>query len=271
MFFPDNIDFIQSKTYILSIRLMPSGFYFSIHSPTDSTVFFQNNVLFSKNISYLKNIEKLIFDFSFFSNNFREINVIYVNDKLTLVPAEFYNKKLIDELLAFNHHSFENKVMSNNIDKLGCRLIWGMNAELYSFLNRTLLNPRFSNHLAVLMPFFNKLHDKTTTALYINFNDDEMIDAIAFSNEKLILAKTFQAKNSLEACYYIQKTWEVLNLDAHSDKIFFSGKTEKNKTCIDTIKKLIPQSKKLFVELVSELKIDQSETPTEILYQLCEL
>lgn len=250
---------------------MPSGFYFSIHSPIDNTVFYQNSVLFSRNISYLKNIEKLIFDFSFFSNNFREINVMYVNDKLTLVPGEFYDKKLTDELLTFNYHNLDDKIMSNNINKLGCKLIWGMDRELHSFLSRALLNPRFLNHLAVLIPFFHKLHDSATAALYINFNDDEMIDAIAFSNEKLILAKTFQAKSLLEACYYIQKTWEVLNLDAHSDKIFFSGKTEKNRICIDTIKKLIPKSKELFVKLTSELNIDQSETPTEILYQLCEL
>ena len=60
MFLPDNIDFAESKKYILSIRLMPSGFYFSIHCPSDKTVFYQNSVSFSPNSDYLKNLEKII-------------------------------------------------------------------------------------------------------------------------------------------------------------------------------------------------------------------
>ena len=107
--------------------------------------------------------------------------------------------------------------------------------------------------------------------MYVNFNDDKLMDAIVFSNEKLILAKSFQADNSLEACYYIQKTWEVLSLDAGSDNLFFSGKTEKQDDCISTIRKLVPKTKALTFELADELNIKQSETPTEILYQLCEL
>ena len=250
---------------------MPSGFYFSIHCPTDYSIFYQKSVLFSKNSSYLKNLEKLIFDFSFFSNNFREINVIFVNHKSTLVPREFYNKKLSNELLSFNHHNFDDKVIVDNIDKLDCKLIWGVDNEVHNFLSRVLLNPSFSNHLTVLVSFFHELHDSSTAALYINFNDDDMIDVIAFSQKNLLLAKTFQANSSLEGCYFIEKTWEILKFDAYSDKIYFSGKTEKNGTTIETIKKLIPQSKELSLEIASELKITQNETPTEILYQLCVL
>ena len=250
---------------------MPGGFYFSIHCPTDSTVFYQKSLQFSENNSYLKNLEKLIFDFSFFSNSFREINVIYVNHKQTLVPREFYEKKLTNELLSFNHHNIDNKVIVDTIEKLDCKLIWGMDNEVHNFLSRMLLNPSFSSHLTVLVSLFYELHDISISALYINFNDDGMIDAVAFSQDKLQLAKTFQTTSPLEGCYFIQKTWEILKFDAYSDKIYFSGDTEKNRSTIETIKKLFPHSKELSIEIASELKINQSETPTEILYQLCEL
>ncbi len=197
--------------------------------------------------------------------------MICVNHKYTLVPREFYNRKLSNELLSFNHHNFDDKVIVDNIENLDCKVIWGMDNEVHNFLSRVLLNPSFSNHLTVLVSFFHELHDASTAALYINFNDDDMMDAIAFSKGKLVLAKTFQTSTPLESCYFIEKTWEILKFDAYSDKIYFSGKTEKNGTTIETIKKLIPQSKELSLEIASELKINQNETPTEILYQLCEL
>lgn len=271
MFLPDNIDFAQSETYILSIRLTPSGFYFSIHSPTDNTVFYQNNVLFSPNITYLKNIKKLIFDFSFFSNNFLQINVIYVSDKFTLVPKEYYSKKFELELYSFNFLNSELRILSDEIKELDCTSIWGIDEELHGFLSRTLLNPNFENHLSVLLSLFYQLHNKETSALYVNFNEDKMIDVVAFSKEKLILATTFVAKDPLEGCYFIQKTWEVLKLDVRSDYLFYSGKKDNHTDCIETLKKIVPNTESLSINIANELGVNKSETPTEILYQLCEL
>ena len=271
MFLPDNIDFTHSETYILSIRLTPNGFYFSIHCPTDKSVFYQNSVTFPTNTTYLKNIEKFIFDYSFFSYNFQEINVICVNNKFTLVPNEYYKKKLEEDLLSFNFSISNVKVMSNEIKQLNCRVIWGMDDSLHNFLSRTLLNPVFRNHGEVLISSFYRLHEKSETALYINFNENDMIDAIAFSGDKLTFAKTFTANSPLEGSYFIQKTWEILQLDAQSDKLFFSGKTDTYNNEIETLKKLIPTSKHLKQTLPADLNINQNEVPTEILFQLCEL
>ena len=224
MFLPDNIDFTESKTYILSIRLTPSGFYFSIHNPSNEKVFYQNNVQFGANRDYLKNIEKLIFDYSFFTYNYRQINVICVDDKTTIVPNEFHEKKLESDFLSFNCFNPKLQIISNEIQELDCKVVWSMDKSVHSFLSRTLLNPKFVNHLSLLVPYFYKLHDNSTSALFVNFNEDKMIDTIAFSEKKLILAKTFNAKNQLEENYYIQKTWETLQLDVQTDILYFSGK-----------------------------------------------
>lgn len=269
MFLPENIDFTQSHTYILSIRLTPSGFYFSIHCPTDPAVFYQNSITFKSSEDYLKNIEKLIFDYSFFTYNFKQIIVIQVNNKFTLVPTEYYDKRFESSLLSFNFQSSTKKVLSNEIDKLNCKAIWNIDESHHNFLSRSLLNPQFINHLSILIPFYYKLHDKTNLSLYINFNDDNMIDAVAFSGKNLLFAKTFVAANPLQDRYFIQKTWEVLKLDAQNDKLFFCGRTANHKTCIDMMKKITPNSKNLSIDFPKELKINDSEVPTEILSQIC--
>ena len=269
MFLTDDIDFAQSEKYILSIRLTPNGFYFSIHCPTNSSLFYQNSITFNSKETYLKNIEKFVFDYSFFTHNFLRINIIKVSDKLTLVPNEFYDKRIESNLLAFNFHNANSLVLNNKIDQLNCKVIWEIDESHHNFLSRSLLNPTFKSHLSILISFFYQLHDKTNSALFINYNDDDMIDAVAFSNEKLILAKTFIARNTLEECFFIQKIWEVAQLDANDDKLLFSGKTDNHSASIDSLRKIIPNSNILSMDLREGLEINQNEVPTEIVHQLC--
>ena len=270
MFLPDNIDFTESKTYILSIRLTPSGFYFSVHSPSNEKVFYQNNVQFGTNSDYLKNIEKLIFDYSFFTYNYRQINVICVDDKTTIVPNEFHEKKLESDFLSYNCLNPRLQVIINEISELDCKVVWSMDTSVHSFLSRTLLNPNFVNHLSLLVPYFYKLHDNSTSALFVNFNDDKLIDTIAFREKKLILAKTFHANNQLEENYYIQKTWEALQLDVQADILYFSGKISNHSECIETLKKVVSKTRNLSFELPRNMQINHEEIPIEILNQLCE-
>ena len=269
MFLPDNIDFAQSKKYILSIRLTPNGFYFSIHCPSESKIFYQNRVAFSSKDTYIKNIEKFIFDYSFFTHNFLRVNVIQVSDKTTFVPNEFYHKNFESNLLSFNFHCATSKVLSNSIENLNCKVIWEIDESQHDFLSRSLLNPIFKSHLSILTTFFYHIHNKDNSALYINFNDDYLIDAIAFSGEKLILAKTFTSKSILEDTFFIQKIWEVLEMDVQHDKLFFSGNTNNHNASIETLRKIVPHSKKLSLDLPEGLEISQSEVPTEIAHQLC--
>ena len=271
MFLPDNIDFAESKKYILSIRLLPNGFYFSIHCPSNEAVFYQNNVSFSTNSNYLKNLEKLIFDYSFFSYNYKRINVICVDKETILIPNDFYNKRYESDFLSFNCLNPKLHVTSNSLLEQDCRVVWSMDKSIYSFLSRTLLNPNFKSHLSPLIHLFYKLHDKNNTALFVNFNSDKMIDIVAFSGDKLIIAKTFSAKNTLEDSYYIQKTWEVLELNAQSDYLFFSGKIDNHNACINTLMKIISKTENLLSKLPSNKENNIKEVPTEILNQLCEL
>ena len=156
MFIPDNINFAESKKYILSIRLIPNGFYFSIHCPTDASVFYQNSVAFRINSNYLKNIEKLIFDYSFFSYNYQQIMVICVDDQATIVPNEYHDRKLESDLLSFNCLYPKMQVINNEIKELDCRVLWGMDKSVHNFLSRTLLNPKFVSHLSLIVPMFYK-------------------------------------------------------------------------------------------------------------------
>ena len=271
MFLPDTIDLAESKKYILSIRLRPNGFYFSIHCPSDQSVFYQNSTTFKANSNYLKNIEQLIFDYSFFSYNYKQINVVCVEDETTFVPNEFFNEQMKSKFLSFNYNNPKEHVISNEIKAQDCRVIFGIDASIHNFLSRALLNPSFSSHLSYLIPFFNHMHSNDSSALFVNFNDDSMTDIIAFDKEKLIFAKTLRATGYLNISYFIQKTWETLNLNIQSDKLIFAGNITDHSECIEMLKKVILNTENLSFKLPNALKINTEEVPTEILNLLCEL
>ncbi len=269
MFLTDNIDFAQSEKYILSIRLIPNGFYFSVHCPTDPLIFYQNSITFNSKETYLKNLEKIIFDYSFFTESFLQINIIQVTDKLTLVPNEFYDKRYESNLLAFNFHRVNSLVLKNTLNQLNCQMIWEIDESHHNFLSRSLINPTFNSHLSILIPFFFRLHDKTKSALFLNFNDEDMMDVVAFTNEKLILAKTIIARNTLEECFFIQKIREGIKYDAQDIQIFFSGNIDNHIESIETLKKTIANFNQLNMNLREGLVFKQSEIPTEIVQQIC--
>ena len=271
MFLPDKIDLAESKKYILSIRLRPNGFYFSIHCCFDKAIFYQNSITFRNNSNYLKNIEQLLFDYSFFSYNYKRINVICVESETTFVPNEFYSNKMKEDILSFNYITPKQYVISNKIEKQDCRVVFGMNKSVHNFLSRTLLNPHFSSHLSHLILTFYNLHNKSSCALFVNFNDDNLTDLIAFSNGNLILAKTLRATNCLDISYYIQKTWQTLNLNVQTDKLIFAGNRSSHSECVGILKKVVLNTENLSLELPSTLKMNTEEVPTEILNLLCEL
>ena len=105
----------------------------------------------------------------------------------------------------------------------------------------------------------------------MNFNDNKMLDIVAFSADKLTLAKTFHTSNLLEESYYIQKTWESLQLNVQLDKLFFSGNTSNHSECIDNLKRVVSNTDIISWNVPEGAKINNEEIPTEILKQLFEL
>ena len=115
------------------------------------------------------------------------------------------------------------------------------------------------------------LHKKDTAALFVNFNNNNMIDIVAFLQDKLILAKAFSSNSVLEESYYIQKTWEALEFSTQSDYLNFTGKTNEHAECIESLNKIVAKSETLSINVSHGTEINCEDVPTEILNQLCEL
>ncbi len=271
MFLPENIDLAQTEKYTLSIRLIPDGFSFSIHCPTDNNVFYYKTTLFNNKLSYIENIKRLIFDFDFFSQKFKTTQVMVFSKEYTLVPETFYEEKKTKEIFNFNIATKNETVLTNKVAENDFYVLFAMDDELHSFLLRSLWNPVFTHHISQLLSYFcGHNHETKEKRCYVNFHE-ELMDICCFRQNKLLSANTFPISEKLNALYFIVGIWEKLPMDQSTDFLYVTGNTDSQKETIDALKKLIKRVEILSFSpelMVSEEKI--SPVPLDIKIQLCE-
>ena len=269
MFLPANIDLAQTEKYTLSIRLIPDGFSFSIHCPTDKDIFCYKTTSFNNNLSYFENIKKLIFDFEFFTQPFKTTRVSVVSKEYTLVPENFYEEKrrkiFSISTLRPKTRPYCDKVAENNF-----YVLFSMDDRLHSFLFRSLWNRFSPSHIATALLFLRH-HNKTKEKrCYVNFHEN-LMDVCCFSQNKLLSANTFPINDKPNALYFIVGVWEKLPLNQSTDRLYLTGNTDSQKETVDTLKKLIKKVEILpFSPDITVPKEEISSVPLDVKIQLCE-
>lgn len=269
MFLPENIDLAHSEKYVLSIRLTPNGFSFFIHCPTDASVFHHQETSFGNKLSYEENIKKLVFDFNFFTQPFRETRVMIVSQEYTFVPDAYFDKKMAKDYFGFNFHENNGRVLSNTMNEGEYHLVFSMDEKLHSFLSRSLWNPSFQHFASRLLPFFKTYKAEINNKrCFIDFHNS-FFSIIVFSEEKLLSANTFQITNQHDTLYFIASVWEKLSLNQTNDILYYSGNISPSTNTIDTLKKLIKYTEKVELSPKTDLSVQQKENiPTDILVTL---
>jgi hypothetical protein len=271
MFLPANIDLAQTEKYTLSIRLIPDGFSFSIHCPTDKDIFCYKTTSFNNNLSYFENIKKLIFDFEFFTQPFKTTRVSVVSKEYTLVPEIFYEEKKAKDIFDFNITTKNETVLSDKVAENDFYVLFSMDDRLHSFLFRSLWNPIFTHHISQLLSYFSGHHNKTKEKrCYVNFHEN-LMDVCCFSQNKLLSANTFPINDKPNALYFIVGVWEKLPLNQSTDRLYLTGNTDSQKETVDTLKKLIKKVEILpFSPDITVPKEEISSVPLDVKIQLCE-
>ena len=271
MFLPENIDLAFPEKYILSIRCAPNGFSFSIHSPSDRSVYYHKSAPFGQNIPIVDQVKKLVFDAGFFSNTFQKTRVIIASPEYSLVPEIYFDKHQAEKLYYFNFLQDETsrKILFSPINHLPIYLLYSVEEELHSFLSRHLWNPQFAHSGECLIPaFLNHNSEIEENRCYVDFHD-EMVSLVAFEGNKLMTAICFDNKNRYDAAYFIAGVWEKLAFNQITDFLFFSGNFAQYEGTLKILKKLI--RKTIAINLSPKTMIPENEKgiiTTDLLTQL---
>ena len=228
MFLPDNIDLGQSEKYILSVRIAPDSFMFSIMEPGIGKSYCLKETSLSANDNLLGNIQRIIFDLNFLTQEYKQTNVIIVSPDYTLTPAAYSNAKQAKSIYDFTHSKKGGHILSGLLDEQDIVLSYSIEQEVFEFLSRNLWNPVFYHHSFLMIHWFDKKSKfhANSSKMYLNFHSHFM-DVICFEGDKLIHCITFDNENSSDQLYFILKIWENCHFDQLNDNLFIVGKPER--------------------------------------------
>lgn len=269
MFLPENIDLAHSEKYSLSIRLVSNGFSFCIYNPTDAEVFHFQETHFGEKKTYLENIQKLIFDYGFFTQPFKETRVTIVSPNYTIVPDAFFEEKKKKELFAFNFNDAEGTILSKTLLPENLHFLFQIEEDLHSFLCRNVWNPQFTHHASALISAFSTYKVLAeSNRCFVDFHDN-FISVFCFNESKLLSANTYATPTTGNALYFIASVWEQLPLDQSKDRLFISGNSPLLANTVETLKKLIKNIE--FTDFQQKMAISPEQKkaiPTDLLVQL---
>lgn len=268
MFLPDNIDLALSEKYCLSIRLSPNGFSFLIFMPSDKSVYYFNDISFSKTLTVMENIKKIFFESNLFSHQYQKVIVSIVSPRYTIVPNKLFDKSNSADYFSFNIHGDSGKVLSNFVEQGGYNIVWDIDEEKYSFLFRNLWNAQFTNFTTHFLPLFSNYGNEGEKKCFVDF-DNDMTTIACFDGRQLLSLNTHAVSSKYDTIYNIVNIWDKHPFNQNDDYLYISGNTKSNWETIDILKKLIRNVDEVAIPLLSEMKDNKNNIPTDLLVQLC--
>ena len=224
MFLPDNIDLGKPEKYILSMRIEPCGFSFLIHDPSDKNIFCFQKTGFSNEIDLLSNIQRIVFDFNFLTEAFKQTNVIFVSSNYELIPDDFYDKQNMQKFYNFTHCKDTTYALTSENQIDGSKLVFELDEDLCLFLKRSLCNPYFYHHNGLLINYFKKKACLFNgNSMFVHFHEG-FADLNCFDvNKNIFYTHTYYKEHYQDLVFYILSIWEKLNFDQLADHLFISG------------------------------------------------
>lgn len=269
MFLPDNIDFAQPEKYLLSVRIKPDGWSFSIHEPEIGGEYCYREASFSKDSDILSNIQRMIFDFNFLSQPFKQTNVVFVSQGYEIVPQYIFEKKKKIELYNLSHYKKADRILIGQERTQNNLLLYSADIEIYQFLSRSLFNPQFWHHADLLLGYTdrkNRVADKGAK-MYLNFHD-RFLDIICFDNQSRFMhAISYYNEPIQNTVYHVLNLWDKCNFDQNNDFLYITeseslASTQACSLLRDYIKRIESLGLPSEVEFLGE---DGRKTPLDLL------
>lgn len=217
------MDYEHSKEYILSIRLMPDGFSFSTHNVLVEDSFTYREIHFGSTSNYLAALEESIHQTEELLLPYRLVEIIVASSRFTLIPSELYHEKTAADWYSFTVTPKQEKILTDRLEHTGALNVYGIEEDVYAFLNRTFSTPRFHHHQSILCEYFAIKSKMGNSDKMICQPRHGMIDILCFSKGRLRLANTVEYRHLNDAVYYILSVWSNLKMNQATDTLHLTG------------------------------------------------
>ncbi len=234
---PDTLTADNSEQYNVSIGLSPDGLSFSGINSSNKETFFSETVVFEREVSVIDSIKDLFFNNDCFSYLYKSLYVVCLSRRYTLMPEDVFSEKDKDLLFSFCfQHNEVSKVLVQPLEKLGSYLLFDTENEIYEFLVRSLITPKFIHSLS---PMLFSWHEKSLLLypkqLYV-FIHDSFFDMACFERGELLFINVFDYETENDVLYFIMYVLKLLKVNQLKDAVFFYGNKNRCLSVMSVVK-----------------------------------
>lgn len=238
----DKIDFSKSEQYTLSIRLSTDGFSFSIYNPIhdSSNSFIEKEI--EASLSLTANLKQTFRRLNFLGYLYKRVNVVMASKRFTAVPLEFFEDEQAEMLFYHNHPKRENETVKYNIlKKNNTVVIFGIDTSAYAFLKDRFVGVKFFSQASPLIEYFSiKSRLGNSQKMYAWVSNDA-IDVYCYERGHLLLANSYQCKQTTDRVYYLLYIWKQLNFNQERDELHLTGVLADKDVLLQELRKFILQ------------------------------
>jgi hypothetical protein len=217
------VDWKKSERCTLSIRLGMEAYSFFIFNPVDDTVAIVEKGV-NSSLSVTANLKKVFQEVDFIDNRYKRINVISTGNRFLFVPLELFEDEQIQTLFYHSHLPKENEEIQYNILKRNNLVVlFGMDRSAVQFLTNWQPEVKFFAQITLFLNHYllkSRLGDSRKLFAYLHKN---RTDIYCFEQGKLLLANSFECKETEDIVYYLLYVWKQLDYDQQQDELYLSG------------------------------------------------
>lgn len=236
------MDFSKSEQYTLSIRLSTDGFCFSVFNPLDNgnLSIFDRSV--EESLSLTANLKQTFRELEWLHNPFYNVHVLMADKRYTFIPLESFEDEQVETVFYHNHPKRENEIVQYNIlHRDNIVVLFGMDKSAHAFLREQYPGVKFYSQTSPLIEYFSaKSRLGNSRKMYVHFRK-ESADIYSFERGHLLLANSFDCKETADRLYYLLYIWKQLGLEQERDELHLTGDLTDKETLLSELRKFIRQ------------------------------
>ncbi|HRF69519.1 MAG TPA: DUF3822 family protein [Muribaculum sp.] len=220
----------EPRMWNLAMRLNSAALDVMLYNGSrPDSLLYRRIPLDTSSLTWIKALEETVYDNPLLLGDFNSSHIIIDTTRVAAVPDEISAdtdmQETVADMLLPDDDTAEELIISR-IPSLSVAMMMKIPEETATFLRRTFNNPAITHHLTPLCRyFFNNSKLGHTGRVYVNLRQ-KSLDILAFGNDCLLLANTFEFDNIADAVYYIMACRETLGCSDRNNEVLLAGNAE---------------------------------------------
>lgn len=230
-YFNDTFNATKTSTYQLSLLLKPSGIAYTIVDTVRRKCVAIKNANFediTDTIDYHNRIKDLLVKDNFLSKNYKGVDFVFSSRKSTLVPTEFFNKKMVRTYFTMAHDLDDyEEIHFNKLNKTNTVNIFSIPSEITTLMVNQFPELKFYHQSSTFIEH-SIIKSETNGHIIALMVYKSYFDITVCKDGKLFLYNNFDYSDENDFVYHVVNIYQQLNIPDGQTNMYLSGDINKD-------------------------------------------